>query len=559
MATSLTINRQDIDRSQELQDRILQLWECPVEFGSMWHRGVLQTDGTRRKQYSQLHRDIAAHALSSNRTSTVVSRNHGKTTIFMDIALWSKWRHMDKRIMYMSASTQLACEILGELKAITEGEIELLPGLMVPFRECFPELVPVKAAAGSPPASFNLAGRTGTGREPCFFPSSIGSNKAGKHPTDIFVDDPSNEKNSTTPVQREKVIHAMKQLEPILRDPQDGAIRHIGTPWAFEDVVAWLGRNPEYSQLRFGCWDGVNQGHGLLDGKGPGPEGAYPLCPSYMTAPELLEAESLIDDYEFWAQQYLCKPVAAANALFTDAMFQVAEQKVSSIDQLPEGKRVLLWDPTSRADAKSGDWNGIVVVHVSTAGHILNACASNPALKIPGLADVPRDTNYFFPIEAHEIKGPPGECMDLVEDIHQRLRLNAIWVEDTGSAGALIPWFHQKHWTREDKVAIVPAKIGTKSNKAQRLQGIQLGFKEGRIRVLRDFPGRDILLKRLAEFPKSESDDIPDALALLTNHIMRRGAIPGISLEKSDAPYYNAAADPSSVAYRQPRTNSSSW
>jgi hypothetical protein len=500
------LNRYDIERSGELQDRILQLWESPVDFGSLWHRGVLQTDGTRRKQYSKLHRDIADHALSSNRTSTVVSRNHGKTTIFMDIALWSKWRHLDKRIMYMSASTQLACEILGELRAVTEGEIELLPGLMVPFRECFPELVPVKAAAGSPPASFNLAGRTGTGREPCFFPSSIGSNKAGKHPTDIFVDDPSNEKNSTTPVQREKVIHSIKQLEPILRDPQDGAIRHIGTPWAFEDVVAWLGRNPEYSQLRFGCWDGVDQGHGGRDKLGPGPEGAYPLCPSYMNAPELIEAESLIDDHEFWAQQYLCKPV--------------------------------------------GDWNGIVVVHVTTAEALRLACKRNPGLRIDGLADAPKDTNYFFPIEAHEVKGPPGDCMDLIEDIHGRLRLSAVWVEDTGSAGALIPWFHEKHWTRRDRVNIVPIKIGTKSNKAQRLQGIQLGFKEGRIRVLRDFPGRDILLKRLVEFPKSESDDIPDALALLTNHIMRRGAIPGISLEEPPKVCY----DPTSVHWTPPRS-----
>ena len=555
----MTINRNDLDRSQELQDRIIQLWECPVEFGSLWHRGVLQTDGTRRKRYGALHKDIAAHALSSNRTSTIVSRNHGKTTIFMDIALWSKWRHMDKRIMYMSASTQLACEILGELRAVTEGEIELLPGLMVPFRECFPELVPVKAPAGSPPASFNVAGRTGTGREPCFFPSSIGSNKAGKHPTDIFVDDPANEKNSTTPTQREKVIHAMKQLEPILRDPQDGAIRHIGTPWAFQDVTAWLGRNSEYTQFRFGAWNGVNPDTGSADGCGPGEDGAWPLCPDYMNAGELLEAESLIDDHEFWAQQYLCQPVAAANALFTDSMFQVAEQKVSDIGQLPEGKRVLLWDPTSRADARTGDWNGIVVVHITTAGHLIAACKDNPAFAVPGIAEVPHDTNYFFPIEAHEIKGPPGECMELVEDIHQRLRLSAIWVEDTGSAGALVPWFHQKHWTRKDKVAIVPVKIGTKSNKAQRLQGIQLGFKEGRIRVLRDFPGRDNLLKRLAEFPKSESDDIPDALALLTTHIMRRGKIPGISLEKSEEIYYNAAADPSSLKYRPPSTQSSSW
>jgi hypothetical protein len=70
----------DISRSQELQDRVLQLWECPVEFGSLWHRGVLQTDGTRRKTYGYVHKEIAAHMTAHKRSSLVVTRNHAKST-----------------------------------------------------------------------------------------------------------------------------------------------------------------------------------------------------------------------------------------------------------------------------------------------------------------------------------------------------------------------------------------------------------------------------------------------------------------------------------------------
>jgi len=546
----------DISRSQELQDRVLELWECPVEFGSLWHRGVLQTDGTRRKRYSALHKQIAAHALSSNRSSTIVSRNHGKTTIFMDLALWSKWRHMDKRIMYMSASTQLACEILGELKAVTQGEVELLPGLILPFRECFPELMPVKAPPGSPPASFNTQGRTGTGREPCFFPSSIGSNKAGKHPTDIFVDDPANEKNSTTPVQREKVIQAIKQLEPILRDPQDGAIRHIGTPWAFQDVAAWLDNNPEYTQFRFGCWDGVNPDTGLQDGAGPGPDGAWPLCPEYMTGPELIEAEATVDDEEFWAQQYKCKPVSAAHAMFTDELIRASTNKVANLDGLPAGDNILLWDPTAVVEAKAGDWNGVILIRATTAAHVVETCKHNPAYAIPGLAEMAPDSNLFFVIEAHEVKGQPGNAQPLVEDIHARWGIDQLWVENKGAVGGIFMWLGD----HEDMASIprVPINLGSRgAGKAQRLQAMQVALNKNRVRLLSGAPGYDILTQRLTEFPKSESDDLPDALALLTWRGQRKGNLPKITVDPDSQTYYNAAADPSSIAYRPPRPNTS--
>lgn len=551
------VTQQDVARSQELQDRVLELWECPVEFGSLWHRGVLQTDGTRRKTYSALHKQIAQHALSSNRTSTIVSRNHGKTTIFMDIAFWSKWRHPDKRIMYMSASTQLACEILGELKAITQGEVELLPGLLVPFEACFPELMPVKAPAGSPPASFNTAGRSGTGREPCFFPSSIGSNKAGKHPTDIFVDDPANEKNSTTPVQREKVIHAIKQLEPILRDPEDGAIRHIGTPWAFQDVAAWLGANPQYTQFRFGCWDGRNPDTGQQDGDGPGPDGAYPLCPSYMTGPELIDAEATIDDYEFWAQQYLVKPVAAANALFTDELLAASTNRVSTFDALPPGQNVLLWDPTSAADADVGDWNGLTLWRVTTAEYVKEACKTNKAYAIPGLDELDAADNIFFNIEAREIRGAPGECQDYIDDLHDRWGIDQFWVEDKAACGGIFMWLGSHHALKN--IPRVPIKLGSHgAGKHRRLQALQVGLKQGRIRLMSCAAGYDILTQRLTEYPKSESDDLPDSAALLTWAGQRKGALPKIVVEKDPNSYYNAAADPTSLHYR-PQRPSDVW
>ena len=443
----------------------------------------------------------------------------------MDLAVWTKWRDMEKRTMYTSAATSLANEILGEVRTLLDPQnVLVLPnGVELLMGQALPELRPVRPPSGSQPGSFNLAGRRGTGREPCFFPSSIGSNKAGKHPTDIYVDDPSNERNSTTPVQRGKVIDSFKQLEPILRDPS-GNIRHIGTPWAFYDVAAWIAEHPEWAQYRFGCWDGVNPSTGIADGGGLGPGGAYALCPQYMTDEELLEEEARVDDPEFWAQQYRVTPIAASYAMFTDKRIREASVTATS-EQLPPGQQIFLWDPTSRADAQAGDWNGLITCHVTTAAQ----CKGHPGIAHPKLAEMADNANIFFPVFAREIRGQLAECMETLESqVLKQPNMRSVWVENTGAVGGIKGWLHEKHWFRDKGLTFFPVKNATNASKPQRLQGIQLALQEGRILFPSDFPGQDVLLKRLVEFPKSESDDLPDALALLSNYAMKRGRPPGL-------------------------------
>lgn len=541
MVTSFPINRHDLDRSGEVQDRLQQLWECPVSFGSLWHGGVLEPDGTRRKQYSPVHYEIAELAKQHQFLSVVISRNHGKTTECADLALHDKWRNINDSIMYCSAGTSLAAAILGDIKGtmLSERDLPIIPGdLEVPFRVAFPELMPTRAPSGSPAGSFNVAGRSAGGKEPCFFPRSPRSAKAGLHPHRIYVDDVANENNSNNPSTRESVIDFMRQLVPILHSQTTGVIRHIGTPWAFYDVSAWLAENPAFHQVRYGCWDGVNPLTGEQDGEGPGPNGGWPLAPSYMTAEELYAQQRQIDDEEFWSYQYLVKPVAASNAIFTKELLDPR-----TVDKIPEGgSTILLWDPTSRADPKTGDWNGIIVVRAIPAQELKGQVGYEGFADL--VAQAP-DANVFVPIHAHEQQGPPGDCMSVIEELHERYKLDAIWVEDTGASGALLPWFHEKHWVRRDRVRLRAVKISSKAKKAQRLQGVQVGIKEGRVIFPRDYPGASILRQRLMEFPKSQSDDLPDALALLTNSIMRRGQI--ILAEQEEVCY-----DPRSVNFQPP-------
>lgn len=562
------LTRGDIERSGELMDRLLELYKCPVEFGSLWHRGVLQTDGTRRKTYGAVHKAIAEHMTAHKRSSLVISRNQGKSTEGIDILLHQKWRYLDKRFMHLSAATKLSTQLIGELRTIChpDAEIELLPGLLVPFGTVFPELVAVRPGSGAPQGSFNVAGRTGTGREPCFMPSSIASNKAGMHPTDILMDDPSNERNSTTPEQRHKVIDAAHQLEPILRDPSDGHIWHIGTPWAFKDISSEL-PNMGYKQFRFGCWDGVNPDTGLQDGKGPGRkefgapnDGDWPLCPAYMNADELVETYLRYEqagNLEFWAQQYLVKPIAATDALFTDDLIAASTTRVSTFDALPPGQNILLWDPTSAADAKVGDWNGLTLWRATTAEYVKEACKQNPAYAVPNLVELAPDDNLFFNIEAREIRGAPANCQEYIEDLHRRWGIDQFWVEDKASCGGIFMWLGSHHDLK--RTPRIPIALGSHgANKHRRLQALQAGLIQNRIWLVQCAKGHGILTRRLSEYPKSESDDLPDSAALLTWAGQRKGALPKIKVEVDPNSYYNAAADPTSLRYR-PQPPSSAW
>ena len=159
--------------------------------------------------------------------------------------------------------------------------------------------------------------------------------------------------------------------------------------------------------------------------------------------------------------------------------------------------------------------------------------------------------------EALELRGPPADCMPVVRNLHEKWGIDQLWVEDTGAASWVQSWVNDHHWARE--ITTIPIKLGSRgASKDRRLQGTQLALREGRLRFISSAPGYDILTQRLTEFPKSESDDLPDALALLTWKGQRKGNLPKITVDLNSKTYYNAAADPSSIAFRSPRP-SSSW
>ena len=233
---------------------------------------------TGRKQFGDFHKKMLAHVHSRSKTSTIVPRGHAKSTLITVIdTCHHLLKHPESRNLIACATLDLAKKLVGEIRDRLSGEIELLPGLFIPMANIFPWIsVQGDLRKSGPCEQFNIVGRTGKGREPSVFAASVESNLAGNHPTRAVIDDPANEQNSRTYARRQKVIDFIETLEPLMYAP-DSPINHIGTPWAFQDVTAYLQDRPDWAQFRFGVWDGTGTG------KGP-----WPLCPSFLNAGEIV-------------------------------------------------------------------------------------------------------------------------------------------------------------------------------------------------------------------------------------------------------------------------------
>jgi len=383
---------------------IRRLFEDPLALGeALGYKG----DRSGRKIFGKLHREIVDHALLQPWTYCVVPRGHAKSTLLSVILpIWKLLNDPDRRILVASATLELAKRMIGEIRDKLNGSLELKPGLFVPVSEVFPHIALDRndTRGQGPTQKLNIVGRSAEGgREPSIFAGAVTSNLAGNHPTDAHFDDLCNEQNSRTYSQRQKVIQFVQQAVPLMRY-QDSPITLIGTPWAFGDIVDYLGHHPAWAGMRHGVWDGKPP-NPSLKGKGPGPQGAYPLCESFLTSNEIQQIQDDVSKV-FFAAQYLCSPIPAEESLFERGLIDEM-----AYPDLPEGLQVLpeilIWDPVHRLEGsrqKGQSLNGLLTVKPVSAAHL-------------GLKGYEPDRNIFFITGAYEISGGLDEAIQFVEDL----------------------------------------------------------------------------------------------------------------------------------------------
>ena len=503
---------------EQIRDALLDIWSDPVAFGiALGYKGEAKSS---RKQFGVFHRQMLNHVHSRPKTSTIVPRGHAKSTLITVIdTCHHLLQHPESRNLIACATLDLARKLVGEIRDRINGDLEILPGLFMPVREAFPWLALQGDVRKSGPCDqFNITGRAGKGREPSVFAASVESNLAGNHPTRAVIDDPANEQNSRTFTRRQKVIDFIEALEPLMYSP-DSPINHIGTPWAFQDVTSFLSRRDDWSQFRFGVWDGVNPTNKRADKTGPGPNGAWPLCPSFLTADEVIEKQTALSR-TFFSAQYLCQPVPAEEAIFEPGLVEAATDPDITLQSLPQGPEILLYDPVARIDGTKGDLNGIVVVRVLTASAL-------------GFKGFPPDRNIFVPVRALEIPGGADAAACWIEDVAcpSHPLLKSVWIEKVASQSLFAPWLEERGKIKGVKIR--GQKIGNASL-AFRLMSLQTAMRKGYLIFPKDFPGRATLVQRLIEYPLSNSDDLISALALLSSMVERRGELPGVE-QKSNS------------------------
>lgn len=478
-----------------------EILASPLAFA--WAIG-LRGDEWGRKRYGEFHAALVEEARAHDLISVVVPRNHAKTTLLSQImTAWEIVRDTRgrQRILMASATLGLAKENVGRIRDMLDGDIEVA-GQVLPVKRLFPWAAPVNPHGSSgPTASFNVAGRSGPGKEPTVFTGSPGTALAGRRFTLAILDDVVNEQNCATREQREKVIAFIAQVEALRYDRKHTPIRAVSTPWAPGDLTSHLAARPGWRQVR----------HPLFVGGGR----EAVVCPSFINLEEALEMEATAKTtgrYAFFSAQYLLDPIASDQPLFTSELWAGAHRPGLLRSAVARFPHILLWDPVATVDATTAsiDRNGIAVLAVV------------PAAALPYEVADPR-RNVFIPVFTGEIAGGADDALRQVEDwVSRKLwpALEEIWIEEVAAQSFLAPWAKERG--RMGDVRVRGQKIPAKSL-TLRLSGLQTAMREGYFVVPDDLEGGGLLRQRLTEFPRSDYDDLPAALCLLSYHWERRG------------------------------------
>ena len=531
-----------------IRDAVSRILNDPIAWGE-----ALGYKGTKngRKRFGDFHRHLLANAMNNVYSSTMCPRGHGKSTLLSVVyASWCLLRNPEERILIACAGLDLAEKLVGEIRARLSGQLELLPGLFISVADIFPHMrvvgnsatsdsrsMRLVSGASGPCQRFNIAGRSaGLGREPSVFAGSVGSNLAGNHPTMAIVDDPSTEQNCRTFSGRQSVIDFIDQLVPLMYEPGVSKVCHIGTCWANDDVSKILREREDWHQVRYGVYDRAEEGKGL--------------CDSYMTLDEAKQVEDSVRP-AFFAAQYLNEPIPDDVPIFTADLLNKAvipglTTKELAKPRYKEYGELLLFDPVGRLTGEYGSNNGLVIVRPIPAGVLGISHDKNNNTVAP-------NRNIFVVTRALEIEEGLESAIEWVEQIMPKDHPNmkAIWIEKLAQQAAIGPWLEERGRIAGIRVlGHRPNGTSSKEGKYMRIQGIQAALRRGLIVFPSDgFPGRANFFQQLRNYPKVDYDDMLMALALLSNMLERKGALPGMPKHKRD-PHL---APPSSTAFRRGR------
>ncbi len=462
----------------------------------------------------ELHGAAFKFMLPKKRCWIEFPRGHYKSTGFsIGLPIWLLMRDPSARILLMSAALNLVQDFIKQIETKLRGDIKFPNGARVPFASAFPWM---KVKNYSMQKGLDIVGRSGNNPDRSIFALGIGSSAAGRHPTIIITDDLSNEQNSTSQLQREKVIESYGTLTPLAKD-MNCPIWNIGTPWELGDFACYVKETLRLPTFRRHFWGGearpdrpdqfraerVNEAKGWT---------GWPLDPNIMTASQMEELETFgsekflpLHRRHAW---YYCDPISGDYPTFTRDLLNASYRYGLNAFRLKEleGYEVALVDPAYKPE-RHHDHSGITIVRVLRATDL-------------NLDHFPPQTNIFVAVEAHDIEGGTAGLLNAMREIANRRGdprhglLRGFLVEGAAYQDSVGPWFYEE---LPHGVKVAPVRgIAAGKGKDFRSMGLSAAIGEGRFVLTKDMKHHDLFYKSLLEYNPRDRDDLVDSAALIS-------------------------------------------
>ncbi len=479
MLNKIPMNKHERDvkeqllRHIEFQDNILRVKGREDLY--IFNKWVLDVE-KGKEHLAPFHRQLCNFVQDNQKKKKLIliPRGHLKSTLIT--IGYSTFRIINDpniRILILNATWQMAVDFLTEIKNnLTKNEYvqelfqeEGKPWITESPTEWSQDRITLQRT------NQNIKG-------PTVWAAGIESNLVGSHPDLIIFDDVQVRDNTQSREQIEKVILRYKDALDLLEP--GGQLIVIGTRWVEGDFYSWL-------------MDKENEIHRSYDvmvktayeGNIQTGEDFKALWPEKFTLKELEDRLREKGSYEFSAQ-YMNNPIPEADALFKRSQFQY----FNFFDiRGKEMTKVMTVDPAI-SEAKTADYTAIVVTGTDVFGNI-------------------------FVLDIVRKRMSPSEIIDTIFDLQADWHVNQIGIETIAYQKALAYALKDEIQKRRKYLPITEIKSHEMS-KDQRIKGLQPSYEGKNVwhRDKKELPNIVYLEDELLAFPRSQHDDITDALSM---------------------------------------------
>jgi hypothetical protein len=411
------------------------------------------------------HHYILAKALERVENGTLkrlivnMPPRHGKSELVsVNFPAWCMGRNKDRSIIAASYGADLATDFGRKVRNIMEDS---------DYKNLFNTTLAEDAKAKGSWATNGRAEYNAVG---------VGGAITGKGGAIAIIDDPvKNREEADSEVVSEKIWDWYKSTLRTRLTP-DGAIVIVMTRWRDNDLV---GRILEEQKLMGGEeWEVVTLSAIAEQDEEFRKEGEA-LWADHYTLENLLATKQDIGNYEF-ASQYQQNPVNRETQVFKPELFNY----ISLEDVKAKITNCYITIDSALSKRKNSDSTGIVINWV--------------------------DSENVWHIKAYAVKVNPTELIELIFQLDNVYKPQAIGLEETTMTQAIDPFLTVEMARRNRYPNMVPLKHGG-VNKETRIRGLLPRYDRGHIYHITGLCTD--LENQLTRFPSSKHDDVMDALA----------------------------------------------